>query len=361
MTTIRLTAEGEHAWQRLKKHIEWTDGFLIGFIFTEHPQIISLFRDRLADIFRARITRLQFILPEDPGSLTTEALRRLVHPYPHETEAAGPVWMDLTRPDGDAWHDERIAFVARLNEHREPLRQHLGKPLVLIFPAREKSDVRRMAPDLWTIRSFTIDTTAALFTQDSFPAPVVPSPELPIRRELSEYEHAILSEWERLSENSITGRGILAPGLRAIKLLLASGEYEKARMAIEHLLPVAREHVQDTGGLRTLSTVLDNVGKIARIWGKWDEAKLSFDESLTISRKIMAAVGETPEALRDICVSLSNVGEAAVALQQSGTARNAFKEGLTIARLLADRFPDLPEFSKLPDHFIKCIDNLNTQ
>ena len=49
-----LTPEGEAQWLRLKTHMEWCDHFALGFIFSAHPGVIRMFRERLADIYRAR-------------------------------------------------------------------------------------------------------------------------------------------------------------------------------------------------------------------------------------------------------------------------------------------------------------------
>ena len=54
-----LTIEGEDTWQRLKTHVEWCDHFALGFVFTAHPQVVHLFRERLADISKSRVTRLR--------------------------------------------------------------------------------------------------------------------------------------------------------------------------------------------------------------------------------------------------------------------------------------------------------------
>ena len=61
---------------------------------------------------------------------------------------------------------------------------------------------------------------------------------------------------------------------------------------------------------------------------------MAFEESLDISRKILARVGETPEALRDLSVSLDNAGQIAQALGELERARVAFEGAAEIRKLL---------------------------
>jgi len=103
--------------------------------------------------------------------------------------------------------------------------------------------------------------------------------------------------------------------------------------------------------LRDLSVSLDNVGDAAKALGQWETAQKRFEESLEISRQILARVGETPEALRDLSVSLDNVGDAAKALGQWETARKCFDEGLVIGRVLLKALPKHPDYNTLADYF----------
>ena len=53
-----LTAEGEAAWVRMKQHLEWCDCFALVFLFSNRPMVVQLLRERLAAIYRARVTGL---------------------------------------------------------------------------------------------------------------------------------------------------------------------------------------------------------------------------------------------------------------------------------------------------------------
>lgn len=77
-----LSPEGEEAWLRIKQHLELCDGFALAFVFTEHSQVITIFRERLAKIYRARVTRLITPVSENPSELNTLLLPQLLHPPP---------------------------------------------------------------------------------------------------------------------------------------------------------------------------------------------------------------------------------------------------------------------------------------
>ena len=118
-----LTPEGEVAWLRMKQHLEWCDSFALVFLFSNQPAVTNILRERLAAIYRARVTRLEVPLPPSPKELLEGLLPRLLRPPSYEQALGAPIWLDLTRaPAGTNWQQARLQFLARLNEQREPLR-----------------------------------------------------------------------------------------------------------------------------------------------------------------------------------------------------------------------------------------------
>ena len=111
-----LTPEGEQEWMRLKQHLLWCDHFALGFIFSAHPGVISIFRERLADIYRARITRLHIPVPTEPAKLLEKLLPDLLHPGIRQQALQAPYWVDLSLQFGPEWAEQRLLFLARLNE-----------------------------------------------------------------------------------------------------------------------------------------------------------------------------------------------------------------------------------------------------
>lgn len=311
MNTAALTVEGESEWLRLKGHVELSDHFALAFIFSAHPQVVELFRKRLSDIYRARVTGLQHFDLRSPSQLAEDVLPSLKHPSVHLQALAAPCWLDLSALSGTEWQEARLNFLARLNEQREPIRHAFPRPLILILPAYEREQIRALVPDLWAIRDFVIDTgnwlVAASQSVDMEPhdlnapsLPTTPAPRTP-------YEEALVAEWERLRRSGRITQEVLRVALR----------------------------------------VFDVIWKARRM----DEAYALAQQTLDIARQICERVGETPESLRDLSVSLDNVGGIAEALGRFEEAGQAYEEGLKIAKHLEKFCSDLVEYRNLSPWF----------
>jgi tetratricopeptide (TPR) repeat protein len=87
---------------------------------------------------------------------------------------------------------------------------------------------------------------------------------------------------------------------------------------------------------------LDNVGQVARDLGRPEEAREAFQESLALLRQLRAALGDTPQVLRDLSVSLDNVGEVARDLGRLEEARESYQESLALLRQLRAALGDTP-------------------
>ncbi|HIP39042.1 MAG TPA: hypothetical protein EYG88_06640, partial [Desulfocapsa sulfexigens] len=280
----QLNPEGEREWLRLKQHLEWSDHFALGFIFTAHPGVITVFRQRLAGIYHARITRLHIPIPEKPSQLLDELLPNLLHPTVHQQCLQGPFWLDLSKKSGADWASARLSFLIRLNEQREPLRRVLKRPLILILPLSERSSIREVVPDLWAIRDFSITTGDWLAAPDeSFTTPEkLPSSSFPI----SDYNASLIHEWERLMKKNAAGHTFIPAAHRACMAALHTAQYELAAKIAASMQKTAENIIENIGetpeALRDLSVSLDNVGNTAKAMGQWDKAQLSFEESLNI-------------------------------------------------------------------------------
>ena len=362
-TEYALNLEGEQAWLRLKQHIEWSDQFGLGFIFSAHPQVISLFRQRLAEIYRARVTQLHIPIPEEPAQLFTELLPALLHPSVHQQALQAPYWLDLSKQWSKAWTDARLSFLTRLNEQREPLRRALTRPLILVLPLTERVRIKALVPDLWAIRDFSLVTDDWLVGQPEDP----PVSELPPSSsfQLNSYQLSLIDEWKRLLNKQVVGRDFLLPAQRALEAALQAGHYQLADKIAVSMKQAAEQSVKERGetpeSLRDLSVSLDNVGNTAKALGDYTEARVHFTESLQIRQQIVERVGETPESLRDLSVSLSNLGDMARALVDREKAKAYFEEGLAIADTLGKIFPDHVDYSNISDHFKQRLEDLQTQ
>jgi DNA-binding XRE family transcriptional regulator len=354
MTTgPHLDPEGEQAWLRLKQHLEWCDQFALGFIFTSHFNVIRIFRKRLADIYRARVTRLKTPVPEDPADLLEKLLPKLLRPPTFQKVLRAPYWIDLSTQQGNAWAKARLNFLIRLNEQRETLRHVLDRPLVLLVPIVERMMIKELIPDLWSIRDFSL-VTQSWFKSETVLTPIHP-PEQKTTSPFpfTDYERSLINEWERLNKKKTTDRGFLLAAERALQACLRKGRYALASRIATSQKDLAKK-LLDLGetpeSLRDLSVSLEKVGDTAKAMGQWEKAEKQFEESLEISRKIIARVGETPESLRDLSVSLNKVGDTAKAMGQWEKAEESFKEGLAVANSLSSSLPET-DYRDLSGHF----------
>lgn len=300
-----MDPEGEDAWLRLKQHLEWCDHFALGFIFTDHSKVVHIFRKRLAGIYRARVTRLKTPIPNRPSDLSNKLLPNLIHPPVHQQALQAPCWIDLSMQQGDEWTRARLAFLTRLNEQREPMRRALNRPLVLLLPIAERTRIKKLVPDLWAIRDFSLVTNSWLKPEPA--RPPAPAQKTTASFPLTDYEHSLIMEWERLQTKKTLDRGFLLAADRALGVSLRTGRY-----------PLA--------------------------------SRIASSQEWT-ARKRLHASGETPEALRDLSVSLDNVGDTAKAMGQWKKAEINFEEGLAIAVLLSGSLPENVDYKGMVDHF----------
>ena len=348
-----LTLEGEEAWLRLKQHLEWSDHFALGFIFTDHPRVIHIFRERLAKIYKARVTHLISPDLEQPSDLLTKLMPDLLHPTTLQQVLERPNWIDLSIYSGEDWAQARILFLIRLNEQRESLRKSLKNPLVLILPASERTRIRTLVPDIWAIRDFCIDTGAwvALAPDASLPPVKHPVTQFPF----TDFETSLVNEWERLKKKKTLDRGFLLAADRAQKVSLRAGHLEMATRIAESQRRFVKKLLKRVGetpeSLRDLSVSLDNVGNCLKALGRLEKAFESYSESLEIRRQLLKRVGETPESLRDLSVSLDKVGDCLIAIGNLTQAKQYLEDGWAIVHHLLGLFPEQFEYKTLAEHF----------
>ncbi len=300
MTQIpQLNRDGEAAWRRFKQHLEWSDHFALVFIFNSDPRVTEIFRERLADIYRARVTRLRTFEVADPSELAEILLPKLLRPGVGVTALDAPYWIDLSRHAENTWRDARLNFLARLNEQRESLRRTLTRPLILALPAGERDQVKALVPDLWAIRDFSLESASTLLDAtpiaQAAPAPAKEAIEFP----LSDDEHQLIAEWERVRERDLLERGMLLAAESAIEVYLHKARFGDAENTSQHALALARRLAQSSGetpqALRDLSASLNNVGHVAQALSRWDEARAAYRDALAIAETLTRAMPENDD------------------------------------------------------------------
>jgi tetratricopeptide (TPR) repeat protein len=360
-----LTPDGENSWLEFRRHIEWSNGFSLILLFCSHAGIVDLFCRRLTDICRMHVSHLEHIAPKSPETVAEEVLGRLRGQNRVLREMAAPICIELNRHGGE-WDRARDNLLARLNEHRELLRNRWRRPTIIILPRGYRERVRLIAPDLWSVRAYSLEMGEKEIVM---PAPEAAQPErsgvvetgLPVTDE-NIAEFPALREWQRLQARGASGPDVIRAGGRAFDETFKAGAWQNADDVANAVLVMARSLASSDGSelaLRDISVSLDNVGRIDQALGRFEEARAAFAESLEIRRKILSRVGETPESLRDISVSLDNVGRIDQALGRFEDARAAFAESLSIARRLAHVFPDHKEHGEAVSMLEATLAELN--
>ena len=353
METRPLTQEGEAQWLRLLQHLRWTDHFNLIFIFSRHPGVIALFKKRLEDAYRLRVSGLVSLSLQAPSDLLDSVLPLALNINRFQANPiAAPLWLDLTSIQGEHdWQRGRSDFYRRLNENREELRRHL-RPVTLILPYDERSLLRELAPDLWAIRDMTLETGNWFESKDEAILETGPVPAAMVVKPLTDGEDQVIREWQRVQGR--VDRGVLRAGNRALDLYLANGRRADAGMVAERMVAISRLlHKQENTpeSLRDLSVSLNRVGDMAKLSGEVDEAKGYFKESLELRRQIVSRIGETPESLRDLSVSLNKVGDMAKLSGEVDEAKGYFEQALFIASNLDRRFNGQGDYVDLVSYF----------
>ena len=353
-----LTAEGEKAWLKFRRHLDWAEGFALIFLFSSTRQVVDIFRRRLEDTLVFHTAQLMRIAPESPDDLITRTMAAVRHGNALFPAGASALWIEMTRGDGDIWEAAQKTVLARLNEHRELLRQNISQPVVMVLPGSRSPFVRQFAPDLWSIRDFSIDL-------DQIAVLRRPPPELPdgvhgvIHANLPSV-HASLSggqlpeqivEWQRLQRKGAVGPEALRTGWVAVQSAREAGLAFLAEKIASDALDLARSAANgkiDAGDtpqvLRDLSVSLNKAGDTARDLGRLEDAKNAFDESLALMRRLHEQLGDSPNLLWDMATALVRVGQNAEDSRRMAAAAAAYEEVRAITQRLIAIYPNTQKY-----------------
>jgi tetratricopeptide (TPR) repeat protein len=341
---LRLTSEGEAVWQQLRQQVEWAQGFALIFLFSSDPAVVFLYRERLRDAQRLRISDLEIQQPGSPDALVEEVLERARHPSERYQSLHAPWWVEMYRhPRDAAWDEARRSLLARLNERRDLLRRTLRRPLILILPQDFNRETQDTAPDLWSIRDFSEILRFRAVVEQAAPERL-PSqggaPEPAPGRDAS--GHPLVKEWRRLLSKvdhvrSDQRSDLLRTGWQASDTALARGDLELAWEIAGETLVLAREAGWKTlEALRDLSISLNKLGDVASQRGDLGTAEQHYQESLAIARDLAERL-QTPQALRDLSISLNKLGDVAQLRGDLATAELHYQESLALARAVAEQ------------------------
>ena len=336
----------EAVWADLRAQLEWSCGFALIFIFISQPAQVDALRERVRDSLASRALRLHATKAEVAAGLVDALLGVILGTG--ASPDGGPLWIEVWRDSPNVeMNRARGNLLARLNERRGALETQLKAPLILLLPVEFRPQVRDIAPDLWHVRAYSAEVEAPAVptgsqsqgeatTESAREEPPAPAPmELPVEA------RRVVEAWARLATSGDADRLDINLGLEAFDRYLAAHRLTDARGVLTDLERFARKRFAKATGttavpaaLRELGMVLDRAGDLAMAEQRLHDAAEAYEESLLISRQLVAQLGETPQGLRDLSVSLNNVGAVARDLGQGEAARAAFEESAALrARL----------------------------
>ena len=330
----------DEIWSDLRRHLEWSHGFSLFFLFGR-PRGTALIRDRLVDTLRLRSLTLQQVIPSDADAAPEQVISAVLNASDPLNAIGALLWVELDRsPDDPIWNHARSWVLTALNERRYLLERDVRRPVIFVLPLGYRRIALEIAPDLWQVRTFSADVgEAADAAGGAYHAPdrreqqIVPVITL---AERADGPPVSVREWGRI-KGSDPARVALAQGWVAASDAERLGDLSLAQRIAREVVDIARLRQQrgtPRPGVadRELSASLERMGDVAGKLGRWKEAEGAYREGLELARKILAAGGETPEALRDVSVSLNKVGDVARELGRLEEAQRAYWEGLELAR-----------------------------
>lgn len=325
----------------LRLHVEWAQGFTLIFLFSSNRRLLGVFKERLERIYQVRVSHLEVLAPQVAENMTLEVVEWIRKREPLWAEARAPLWLDLVVGKGEEWNKALNNTMARVNERRELLMAH-KRPVVMVLPADHRNRVRTIAPDLWSIRTHSLDMDGPGWLQDEPTEGVEVQPAERPAVALSAGDEALVREWERLAEQGSAEPGVLRVGVLAAQALLDARQLERARKLADDVLASARrqdrrDHLEAE---LMLGWALSAVGDVAVAQGRLEEAEGAYKESLELRRALRERVGEVPQVLRDLSVSHNKVGNVAVAQGRLEEAEGAYRESLELRRALRGRLGD---------------------
>ncbi len=334
-------------WRLLGRSLELAEGhFAYYLVFSNWPEQNLAGKALLNGALQARGLSLQVVVPDAPEKLVETAIAAL---FRDDLPPATPLWLECWRNASDpAWNLARRRLMARLNEGRGRLEKEVLRPLILLLPRDGVLRAAEDAPDMWSIRKLVVH-----LERPAMPGVPIETLELPkfveppTPENLARAERKLVAwqkQWAKAEAAGDMHTLSLPDAWDATEALLEAGRLQDARTVAEQALMASRSRRDDSqpNTLRDLSIALDKVGQVFRDLDNLEEARVAFEESLALCRRLRGTLGDVPQTLRDLSISLNDLG---LVYQDSGdfeSARLAYAEMLAINRQLRAVLGDTP-------------------
>jgi tetratricopeptide (TPR) repeat protein len=322
-----LGPAGEQAWQTLRSHTEWANGFWVAWLFTGHTPMAREFEARMEALLGERGQRQIVLRPATP-----EEARTLLEAILSEnTRDVHCVWAEILHSDGPTLGDESNPgpwteawdwLMMRANERRTALERHLPGGLVFVGPSAFKDRARRAAPDLWSIRTLVLEPAPPQMQPSS--GMLEPLPEPSLLQQHAEFAPDVELALDQAARMRARGlrRDEATALLRAARGLLARGEIAEALRRTHEAVDAAGtldpEHIHTAQLLNDLGRLLHDQGCLA-------EARPFFERALAIREKQLGPEHPyTAQSLNNLAMLLKHQGAL-------GKARPLYERALAIS------------------------------
>jgi hypothetical protein len=185
-------------WPQLGRHLEWSSGFILFYLFGDQSPAVAELRKSLADQCAIRAAPLEIIDDDTAEDWLTQGMAAALKDDPMAREARSPLWLEAYRyPQDETWNRVRAELLGRLNERRYRLEQKVARPLLLVLPTQIRSTVAERGPDLWSVREATFDISAS-DTTPNVDLCRLDTDAMRTTRPLSPEAQARLDDWKRV-------------------------------------------------------------------------------------------------------------------------------------------------------------------
>lgn len=353
---MRLSNQDEEQqWQEFKNHIDWPERFSLIIFFVDDNFLVQLFRERLYHQLKGQVSALKILQPDNPATLTLDFFAALESEIIPDTKV--PLWLEIYQRS-QPWDIARNTLFARLNEYRDQFRRQSPYPVIILVPLSYKRHLREIAPDLWSVRSYTDE----FLSSSSLHAALSSAPQAQMIPEQSydfQKNTIDITEWQRIQQREASVYEQLQIGWRAFDAAFNQGNRPLAEEIIDHNLSLVQKQLKQSPAsphfLRYLTVFLNKKGALKNVQGRREAAYDLYQESLKIRRRLLETLGETPETLHDLAVALYQFGHFEKTQEQHQQANHYFHECLKIVQRLSLALPDNPDYIALIKELEKII------
>lgn len=327
----------------LRRHLAWSEGPWLGFVFAPSAAAAERLRTALDD--GDPVTR---VAPRTPHGLRTALPSLLDRPDPSRL-----LWVEAVHDEAPSdppgpWTEAWDWLLLRANERRQQLLE-AASGWLFVLPSSARGRVREAAPDLWSARALLLELPDAPGVRE-VPHPP-PDPVAPLRHEAqARLEQGWAAAAAEAAERWLDAAGSLPAPQRAREQALAWEHLARAHRALGESPAARASAVQAVAAWRglgdepddELASVPTGLARCLSLLGEMqaeaddlDTADALHREALSL-RQARAARSDDPETLADLATSWSMLGDLALRRGNPEWAANAFGEAVHLRRRLVD-------------------------